>query len=115
MKFEPIHINFDVKDLERSVAFYKEALGFEIKRVRGIRTYVGPEDSSFELELCCPENPPEGPVGLGVHYAFRVDDFEGALKKHEEMGCICRAFQGAGPYFIADPDGYVIEILPAAR
>jgi lactoylglutathione lyase len=44
-----------------------------------------------------------------------VDDFEGALKKHEEMGCIYRPFMGAGPYFIADPDGYVIEILPAMR
>ena len=47
------------------------------------------------------------------HLAFQVDDMDEAHKKHQEMGCICFENPGMGIYFIADPDGYWIEIVPA--
>jgi lactoylglutathione lyase len=34
------------------------------------------------------------------------------IKKHEEMGCICFENPEMGIYFIKDPDGYWLEILP---
>ena len=40
-------------------------------------------------------------------------DYEAAHAKHEEMGCICYENPGMGIYFIADPDGYWLEIVPA--
>ena len=46
------------------------------------------------------------------HLAFKADDFEKAHKKHEEMGCICFENPEMGIYFIEDPDGYWLEILP---
>ena len=49
------------------------------------------------------------------HLAFRVDDFEGAYAKHREMGCICYENKKMGIYFISDPDGYWIEIIPAVK
>ena len=32
--------------------------------------------------------------------------------KHEQMGCICYENTTMGIYFIVDPDGYWVEILP---
>lgn len=46
------------------------------------------------------------------HLAFITDDYEAAHKKHEEMGCICFENTSMELYFINDPDGYWIEILP---
>ena len=42
----------------------------------------------------------------------KADDFDLAHKKHEEMGCICFENPEMGIYFIEDPDGYWLEILP---
>ena len=55
------------------------------------------------------------PYDLGeneFHLAFRVDDYEAAHAKHEKMGCICFENTKMGLYFIEDPDGYWLEILP---
>ena len=56
------------------------------------------------------------PYNLGdneFHLAFYVDDFEAAHVLHEEMGCIAYENKDMGIYFIADPDGYWTEIIPA--
>ena len=45
--------------------------------------------------------------------AFEVDDFDAALAKHKEMGCVCFENPAMGIYFIEDPDGYWLEIVPA--
>ena len=42
-----------------------------------------------------------------------VDDFDAAHELHEKMGCIIRENPRMGLYFIADPEGQWIEILPA--
>ncbi len=57
MKFKMIHENYNVTDLERSLAFYDEALGLKEKRRKTaedgsfILVYLGNEESDFELEL----------------------------------------------------------------
>jgi len=35
-----------------------------------------------------------------------------ALQRHREMGCVCFENPEMGIYFITDPDGYWIEIIP---
>ena len=55
------------------------------------------------------------PYNLGeceFHLAFKAEDYEAAYKKHKEMGCICFENEAMGIYFIVDPDGYWLEILP---
>ena len=49
------------------------------------------------------------------HLAFETDDYEAAHKLHEEMGCICYENPAMGIYFIIDPDGYWLEILPSNK
>lgn len=120
MKFKMIHENYNVQDLERSMKFYKEALGLlETRRIESedgsfIIVYLGNEESSFELELTWLRDHKE-PYNLGeceFHLAFEADDYEAAYQKHKEMGCICFENPEMGIYFISDPDGYWLEILP---
>ena len=110
MKFQMIHENYNVRDLEKSMAFYEKALGLTEKRRKNaadgsfIIVYLGNETTDFDRAY-----------NLGdceFHLAFRADDFEAAHKLHEEMGCICFENPDMGIYFISDPDGYWLEILP---
>ena len=121
MKFKMIHENYNVADLGVSMAFYEKALGLtEAKRIETpdfTIVYLQNAESDFQLELTQLKDH-EGPYDLGeceFHLAFEVDDFEAAHKLHEEMGCICFENPAMGIYFITDPDGYWLEILPAKR
>lgn len=123
MKFKMVHENYNVTDLERSLAFYKEALGLEeVRRIEAedgsfIIVYVANEESDFQLELTWLKEHPQ-PYNLGeceFHLAFKVDDYEGAYQKHKEMGCICYENPSMGIYFISDPDGYWLEVIPLNR
>jgi len=123
MKFKMVHENYNVKNLEESLKFYEKALGLKEKRritaPDGSFTivYLGNEASDFELELTELRDHRQ-PYDLGeceFHLAFRADDFDAAKKLHEEMGCICFENPEMGIYFIQDPDGYWLEILPPER
>lgn len=120
MKFKMYHENYNVADLDRSLKFYEEALGLtEQNRITAedgsfIIVYVGNEETDFQLELTWLKEHPQ-PYNLGeceFHLAFHTDDYEGAHKKHQEMECICFENPAMGIYFITDPDGYWLEIVP---
>ena len=46
------------------------------------------------------------------HLAMSVPDMQEAHRLHEQMGAICYENEAMGIYFISDPDGYWIEIVP---
>ena len=46
---------------------------------------------------------------------FEADDYDAAHKLHQEMGCICYENPAMGIYFITDPDGYWLEIVPTRK
>ena len=115
------HFNFNVLDLERSLAFYKEALNLSPAREKeapdGSFKLVFLEDeagSPFQLELTWLRDRKE-PYNLGeceFHLAFRTDEYDALHARHQAMGCICFENPAMGIYFISDPDGYWIEIVP---
>ena len=120
MKFKMYHENYNVLDLEKSLEFYDKALGLkEIRREEAsdgsfIIVFIGNETTDFQLELTWLRDRKE-PYNLGdeeFHLAFNTDDYEAAHKLHEEMGCICFENPEMGIYFIKDPDGYWLEIVP---
>lgn len=120
MNFRMIHQNFNVLDLEKSMDFYSRALGLsEIRRKEAedgsfIIVYMGNESSGFEVELTWLAEM-DRPYDLGdeeFHLAFEADDFDAAHALHEQMGCIAFENPDMGIYFIKDPDGYWLEILP---
>jgi len=114
------HYNINVKDLERSVAFYQSALGLKEKRRRNAEdgsftlVFMGDESTDFSLELTWLRDRQEA-YNLGdneMHLCVRVDgDYDEARSFHKEMGCVCYENQAMGLYFIEDPDGYWIEIV----
>ena len=119
MKFKMVHENYNVANLETSMAFYEKALGLrEVRRITGngfIIVYLGNDETDFQLELTWLEEHPQA-YNLGeceFHLAFRTDDFEAAYALHKEMGCICYENPAMGIYFITDPDGDWLEIIPS--
>ncbi|MFL0269976.1 VOC family protein [Candidatus Clostridium radicumherbarum] len=120
MKFNFDHNNINVLDLEKSINFYKKALGFEVVRIheqpdKSFKlAFLGDNATNHKLELTWLRDRTE-PYNLGdneIHLALRVDDFDAAYELHKNMGCICYENKPMGLYFINDPDGYWIEILP---
>lgn len=115
------HYNFNVLDLERSLAFYEKVLGLKEKRRKVaadgsfILVYLTDEQTGFLLELTWLRDRVE-PYDLGeceYHLCMRVPgDYDEVRRYHKEMGCVCFENEEMGLYFIEDPDGYWIEILP---
>ena len=101
--------------------FYKESLGLtESSRINApdgsfIIVYLTDGVTPHLLELTWLRDW-DKPYNLGdneFHLAFRVDDFDAAHAKHKEMDCICFENPAMGIYFISDPDGYWLEVIPA--
>ena len=95
MKFTFNHNNFNVLDLQKSIAFYEEALGLKVVRQYEapdgsfILAYMGDGETPHQLELTWLRDRKE-PYNLGeneFHLAMAVDDMEAAHAKHEKMGC----------------------------
>lgn len=123
MKFQFAHNNINVFDLNKSLEFYEKALGLKETRRKTpesgdfIIVYLGDDATSHLLELTWLRDW-DRPYNLGdneIHLAFVTDDYEAAYKKHKEMNCICYENPGMGIYFISDPDGYWLEIVPVKK
>ncbi len=124
--YKMAHTMIRVFDLERSLTYYKEALGFEEIRRRDepehafTLVFLGDGNpNGYQLELTYNYNP-EIPYDLGTgfgHLALHVDDLEGSYAFHKKNGFEPTNLKGLGSdgkpryYFITDPDGYRIEII----
>ncbi len=114
------HFNFNVLDLEKSLKFYDEALGLKPIREKNAEdgsfklVFLGDEKTDFRLELTWLRDRKD-PYNLGdleYHLAMTAGDFEAAHELHKTMNVICYENEKMGIYFINDPDGYWIEIIP---
>ena len=114
------HFNINVTHLDRSLRFYEKALGLrEVGRKEAadgsfILVYLGDNTTGFRMELTWLRDHPQ-PYELGEnesHIAFAVKDMDAAHALHAQMGCICFENEKMGIYFIEDPDGYWLEIVP---
>lgn len=118
--FRFAHTNLNVSDLERSKKFYAEAL--DLHEVGGMDigddfkiVYLGDSFGShhkLELTWLAKKTTPYELGDNKIHLAFTTKDFAAAHARHKKMGCICRENHDMGIYFIEDPDGYRLEILP---
>ncbi len=124
--YKMAHMMIRVIDLERSIQFYNEALGFEEVRRRDEPDYkftlvfLGDGSANgYQLELTYNYDQTV-PYDLGNgygHLAVRVDDLEASWAAHNQKGyqpTQPKGLSGDGKpryYFITDPDGYKIEII----
>jgi len=115
------HYNINVFDLDRSLAFYRDALGLtEVRR----KVAEDGSLSSFIWAMVLPDfrsnftwlRDWDRPYNMGdneQHLCVRVQgNYDSIRAYHKEMGCVCYENHDMGLYFINDPDGYWIEILP---
>ncbi|NSX55791.1 VOC family protein [Parasulfitobacter algicola] len=120
-----IHMMIRVLEEERSVAFYKDAFGLtNVERLDFddfTLVYLSNEDADFEIELTINKDRSD-PYDLGDgygHIAFCVDDLDAEHKRFQDAGFAPRKvveFNRDGAllarfFFVADPDGYQIEVL----
>lgn len=119
-----LHTCVRVKDLEKSVEFYKDALGMEeVRRLdypdyKFTLVYLALEGDDYELELTYNYNQ-EVPYELGNgygHIAIGVDNLEETQKELKEKGYEVTDIKGlqdnaANYFFLFDPDKYKIEII----
>jgi lactoylglutathione lyase len=120
MSFTYAHNNLNVLDLDKSLAFYREALGLSPEGTVDAPdgsfklVFLGDGKTQHQLELTW-QRDRKAPYDLGdneFHLAFTTEDTAKAHALHEKMGCICFENAAMGIYFISDPDGYWLEILP---
>lgn len=110
-------------DLERSVAFYRDALGFTVSRQSdrsaafdtGGCTLVVEQEFDEETLAEYGLAPPGESRGDGVIVVVRVDDVEAVHDRATDSGADVRMEPrevdwGRELFLVADPDGYVLEI-----
>ena len=123
-----IHSMIRVLEEARSVAFYETAFGLKVADRLDFPgftlIYLSNTESGFELELTVNKDRTE-PYGLGDgygHLAVTVADVDAEHARMTDAGLAPRKlvdFQKDGVpvarfFFVADPDGYQIEVLHRA-
>ena len=124
MAVKMLHTCIRVYDLEKSLEFYKEALGLietrrsDFKEQKFTLVYLSNEIGGYEIELTYnydPEKPYE--IGNGFsHLAIGVDNLEAEREKHIALGYEVTEIKGLPGqetryYFVTDPDGYRVEVI----
>ncbi len=121
-----IHTCYRVLDLDKSIEFYRDKLGLELRRKSPVgsdatNAFFGiPGESESRLELTLNHDQQE-PYTLGTgysHVAFAVEDLDALSEKLEEAGGVefeskphAMGSGGTRLFFVKDPDGYRIEFV----
>lgn len=120
-----IHTMVRVLDLDRSIAFYRTALGLDVADRFDFDSftlvYLRNAEADFEIELTLNRGRTE-PYQLGDgygHVAVAVEDLDAEHARLTEAGVSpqpIKEFHRDGGlmarfFFIQDPDGYKIEVL----
>jgi lactoylglutathione lyase len=120
-----LHTRYRVKDLEKTVSFYKDVLGLEeIRRHTSGRgsqlVFFKAPGSEEEIEICKFDE--SGPVIVGpdlTHLAFEVNDLEAFAREAAAKGYPLsdgpHASSSGRIAFIDAPEGYEIELIERGR
>ncbi len=111
------HVNMKVKDLEKSVEFYKNLFGFEIKQEENPNKIDAPSKiiGNDTIKLCMYEIPDMSPEGGIAHFGFNIANFNEVIEKCKELGVEVLYggivdWEKSKSVYIVDPSGYEIEL-----
>ncbi len=117
-----LHTRYRVRDLEKTVAFYRDVLGLEeVRRMTSGRgsqlVFFKAPQSEEEIEICKFDE--SGPVQVGpdlTHLAFEVDNIEAFARESAKKGYPLSDGphpngRGGAIAFIDAPEGYEIELI----
>ena len=121
-----LHTRYRVKELEKTVDFYKNVLGLQETRRqtsgRGSQlVFFKAPQSDEEIEICKFDE--SGPVVVGpdlTHLAFEVDDLEKFAHNAKAKGYPLsdgphKTSGGSTIAFVDAPEGYEIELIQRGR
>ena len=117
------HVSFAVRNLERSLAFYRDLLGLAVAPRPDLGfpgAWLQAGDAQVHLiEVAADFDagaPPPTLNPIAGHAAFGIDDYEAALAALQSHGLEVLALgPAAGQMWVKDPDGYVIELIAGRR
>jgi catechol 2,3-dioxygenase len=117
------HVHLKVSDLDRSEAFYREALGLEVtERVGGSFVFMSFGSSHHHLALQGHSDlPAANPEALGLyHFAIEVDDevaLGRAVDRIRDAGIDFAAVDHgiSKSVYFSDPDGHGVEVYCDTR
>ena len=112
------HVNMNVKDLEKTVEFYKKLFGFEIRKDDNSPNKLDAPSKIIgnnSIKLCLYEDPQMSPAGGIAHFGFHVANFDDIMNKCKELDVIVLydgpvEFEKSRSVYIKDPSGYDIEL-----
>jgi catechol 2,3-dioxygenase len=117
------HVHLKVSDLDRSEAFYRDALGLEVtERVGGTFVFMSFGASHHDLALQGhPDAPSADPEGLGLyHFAIEVDDevelgraVDRIREAEIEFAAVDHGISKS--IYFSDPDGHGVEVYADTR
>jgi methylmalonyl-CoA epimerase len=127
------HIGIITNDLQKSVEFYTDVLGFSVSRKIEMAeselsaVFVEKDGSKIELMKCRGKNVPKrsevAKLRIGVssipindHITFSVDDIEATVTQIKEKGVVfnlepIQIEGGMKLAFLKDPNGVLIELV----
>ena len=114
-----LHAMIRVKDVEKSLAFYRDSLGLVLTRHKDYKAgrfslyYLATEVGEPEIELTHNWDEAEYSSGNAFgHLAFRVENIYETCEKLESRGVtILRPPRDGHMAFVKDPSGISIELL----
>jgi len=110
------HIHFAVDDLERSLRFYQQVFGMEELFRQGQHMIFLRTPGSGDMITLHSGEHHAGESGGIAHFGFQLAadaNLDEAVTEVETAGgkLVSRGHHGAGYAYVADPDGYVIELM----
>ena len=111
------HVNMKVKNLEKSVEFYKNLFGFEIKQEENPNKTDVPSKiiGNDAIKLCLYEVPEMSPEGGIAHFGFNIANFDEIISKCKELDVQILYggeidWEKSKSVYIVDPSGYEVEL-----
>ena len=123
--FRPVAVRYQVKDVDRSIDFYTEHLGFKLDRkagpvglisIDGFQIWLSGPGASGSRTL--PDGREQEPGGWN-RLALEVDDLPARIDELKKAGCRFRNEMESGPggkqIQLEDPDGNPLELFEPAH
>lgn len=111
------HVNMKVKNLEKSVEFYQNLFGFEVKQEENPNKTDVPSKiiGNDTIKLCLYEVPEMSPEGGIAHFGFNISNFDEIITKCKDLGVEILYggtidWEKSKSVYIVDPSGYEIEL-----
>ncbi len=113
------HINLNVSDINRSLAFYQSILGLEIESRHGNEMiFLHTPGTRDVIALCQAKDGDKLGLGGITHFGWEIEKESDLDQVQREIGAaggkvVSRGHHGPGEPFLyfEDPDGYLIELF----